>query len=102
MQVQPRRRQGVCILTPAKRVDYLQTANPDTHQMGRATHMTPKVKGSHPWALILCNTSDQPVPGWPGLDYFQTLIAAPNGNGLYTWWQQISGGRLDFQGSQVF
>ena len=52
--------------------------------------MTPKVKGSHPWALILCNASDQDAPGWPGLDYFNAFIAEPGGNGLYTWWQQVA------------
>jgi hypothetical protein len=64
--------------------------------------MTPKVKGSHPWALILCNASDQDAPGWPGLDYFNAFIAEPGGNGLYTWWQQVSGGNLDLAGSKVF
>jgi hypothetical protein len=48
------------------------------------TPMTPKAKGSHPWALILCNASDQDAPSWPGRDYFNALIADPGGNGLYT------------------
>src|SRR5260221_9125747 len=63
--------------------------------------MMPKVKGSHPWALILCNASDQSVPDWPPRDYFNSLIAAPDGGGLNTWWQQVSGGNLDLNHSIV-
>ena len=47
--------------------------------------MMPKLKGSHSLALIVCHTSDQPVPGWLGLKYFRDLIASPSGNGLYAW-----------------
>jgi hypothetical protein len=64
--------------------------------------MMAKVKGAHPWALILCHASDQTVPDWPALDYFNRLIASPTGNGLYTWWQQVSNGNLGFVGSAVF
>jgi hypothetical protein len=64
--------------------------------------MMAKLKGSHPWALILCNASDQSPPRWPGLDYFESLIASPGGGGLYTWWHEVSGGKLDLAGSKVF
>jgi hypothetical protein len=65
--------------------------------------MMPKLKGSHPWALILCRASDATIPAWPGRDYFSSLIgASPSGTGLHAWWQQISGGNLDFAGSRVF
>ncbi len=39
--------------------------------------MMPKLKGSRPWALILCNPSDQAALSWPGLEYFRDLIASP-------------------------
>ena len=64
--------------------------------------MLPKVKGSHPWAVILCNASDQVAPKVPALSYFHDLVASSSANGLYTWWQQISSGNLDLQGSNVF
>jgi len=63
--------------------------------------MMPKLKGSHPWALILCYPSDQTAPAWPGISYFNDLINSPTANGLYAWWQQMSGGRLDLSGSAV-
>jgi hypothetical protein len=61
-----------------------------------------KVRGSHPWALILCNAKDRPAPNWPERDYFDALIASPDAGGLYTWWRDISSGNLDFAGSNVF
>src|SRR5262249_41070331 len=63
--------------------------------------MTPKLKGSQPWALILGYPSDQTAPAWPSIDYFKSLISSPTANGLYTWWQQMSGGMLDLSGSAV-
>jgi hypothetical protein len=52
--------------------------------------------------MILCYPSDQTAPDWPPLDYFNNLIASPAGNGLYTWWQEVSGGNIDLAGSRVF
>jgi hypothetical protein len=63
--------------------------------------MTPKLKGSHPWALILCYPRDQTPPPSPGIDYFWSLINSPATNGLDAWWQQMSGGMLDLFGSTV-
>jgi hypothetical protein len=67
-----------------------------------ASVMAPKLKGSHPWAVILCVASDEKIPTWPPISYFQDLIRTPGRGGLYDYWNQASGGLLDFNGSYVY
>jgi len=63
--------------------------------------MTTKLKGSHPWVVILCCPSDRDVPSSPTPDYFTSFISEAGAGGAYDFWSQISGGRLDLAGSRV-
>jgi hypothetical protein len=63
--------------------------------------MAPKLKGSHPWAVILCVASDEKIPSWPPISHFLDLVSSGHG-GLYDYWNQVSGGLLDIKGSGVY
>src|SRR5687767_14850144 len=64
--------------------------------------VTTKLKGSHPWLVILCRPSDATLPPWPERDYFVKFISEPGAGGLYDYWSAISGQRLSLGGSRVF
>lgn len=63
--------------------------------------MTTKLKGSHPWLVIICCPSDRSVPSWPTPDYFRSFISEAGAGGLFDYWSQVSGQRLDLSGSRV-
>jgi hypothetical protein len=64
--------------------------------------MTPKVWGTHPWAVVLCTTTGgNPAPAWPSVSYMQDLVT-PGTGGLADYWRDISHGLLDLTGSKVF
>ena len=63
--------------------------------------VTTKVQGSHSWLLILCRPSDATLPTWPGRDYFVNFISGSGAGGLYDYWSEISGRRLNLGGSRV-
>jgi hypothetical protein len=63
--------------------------------------MITKLKGSHPWLVILCCPSDRSVPTLPAPEYFAGFISGVGTGGLFDYWSQLSGGRFDLAGSRV-
>ena len=65
--------------------------------------MKPKVKGSQPWAVILCKTNEcSDSQNLWSIDYFRSLIAEEGARGLNDYWSAISLGHIDLKGSEVF
>jgi hypothetical protein len=61
------------------------------------------VIGSKSWAVVLCKFSDQPgTPHDP--QWYQDFVthSAPNKDGLWNFWYDVSYGQMDLNGSQVF
>src|SRR4030095_3734857 len=63
--------------------------------------MIPKLKGSHPWLVILCCPIDRSVPASPAPAYFTSFISEAGAGGVFDFGAEISGGRLDLTGSRV-
>ena len=64
--------------------------------------MYPKLKGSHPWAVILCNASNLSPLTTPTILDFKDFIAGKEKEGLSDYWTQVSFGTIDLRGSNVF
>lgn len=61
-----------------------------------------KKLGSQKWAIILCEfagTTDGPAVN---LDFCERFFLTAGQSGLYDYWKDLSGGRLDFNGSVIF
>src|SRR4030095_12776158 len=63
--------------------------------------MIPKLKGCHPWLVILCCPVDRSVPASPAPAYFTSFISEAGAGGVFDFWAEMSGRRLDLTGSRV-
>ena len=57
-------------------------------------------RGSAKWSVILCNFSDSPPPTRDANFYRKMVVDAGTG-GMADYWQAISGGAMDVNGSVV-
>ena len=60
--------------------------------------------GSKPWAVVLCQFSDSVGVQPHNVQWYQDFVthSAPNHDGLWDFWHDVSYGKMDLNGSQVF
>jgi hypothetical protein len=63
--------------------------------------MVPAIKGPTPWAVILCNFNDVPLPETPKSEFLRFISEYGRG-GLFDYWRDISNGVISLAGSEVF
>ena len=65
-------------------------------------HLAP-VTGNKPWAVVLCKFPDKPDEPH-SVQWYQDFVthSAPKRDGLWDFWHDVSYGKMDLTGSQVF
>ena len=95
---------GLSVMTGLLTKDWLAGASiistqPLNGPLGRTG--LPDVKGSTPWAVILCQFNDLPALTIPRSD-FTDFVAGPGKGGVFDYYKDISYGAIDLTGSRVF